>query len=72
MPKRRRYLTRAELTAEISARQDLTFERIDQVLDALAELGVDLDALVKGVVDEPFSQGMTNAIIDDTSGWSGV
>lgn len=53
MPKRRRYMRRDELVAEISATHDLNHEQIDQVLNALAAMGVQIDALVRFEVDEP-------------------
>lgn len=52
--KRRRYLTRDEVTAQLSADNDLGIEnQVAPVLDGLAALGVDVDQLVKMECDEP-------------------
>ena len=51
--KRRRCMTRDELTAQISADHDLPIDQVGEVLDALVELGVPVDTLVKTIVDEP-------------------
>lgn len=51
--RRRRYMTRDELTAEVSAERDLPIPQIEQILDALAHMGVNVDQLVKIEVDEP-------------------
>ncbi len=52
--RRRRYMTRDEIVAQVSADHDLPVPQIDQVLDALAGLGVQVDQLVKFEDDEPF------------------
>jgi hypothetical protein len=51
MPKRRRYATRDELAALVAAHTPTEAEA-RAVLDALARLGVPVDALVKIEIDE--------------------
>jgi hypothetical protein len=47
MPERRRFMTREELAAQISATKDVTTSAVHDVLDALDDMGVPVDALVK-------------------------
>ena len=56
MPQRRRYATRDELVALLAEQPEVvsntTAEAVDAVVDALAGLGIKVDALVKITVDE--------------------
>jgi hypothetical protein len=53
MPRRRRYATRTELIGLIAGRvPDTEPAAIERFVDGLTELGVQVDQLVKVVVDE--------------------
>jgi hypothetical protein len=52
MPQRRRYAHRAELEEMLVGLTNCSRGQLVFVMDALQELGVDVDALVKVTVDE--------------------
>ncbi len=51
----RLHMTRDEVTAQISADHDLTTTQVGQVFDALTDLGVDLDRLVRMDSRQPYA-----------------